>query len=349
MGTHSPPTSSQDQRHDDERHPTDGDGTRMTHEPTHPPGPETGIPAPDDELVSAVLDGEASPDEVARVEGDPVLAERLRELRAVATAVAAPVAPHPALDDLLGRALASADEPPAETPSTPVAPDPTATHTSGVADLGAARRRRERTRRLLAVAAVVAVLALAVPLLGSLDEGDTDSAETASVSAGDAADPDTVGEADESLSTADGAGSGLDDATAEAAVPTTTAAGPASSVPPDASASARTAGLGALGEFAATAPLVDVVRDLAARPSTDLDADQTADAPADGAFSPSTCPTLLAGLDPPAIVATSGTATVEGRPVVVVVTVADASGLGAQVLVVTADCTAVLDQQPLDG
>ena len=48
---------------------------------------------PDDELVSAVLDGEATPEERARVEADPVLSARLAEFTAVRDAVAEPVAP----------------------------------------------------------------------------------------------------------------------------------------------------------------------------------------------------------------------------------------------------------------
>ena len=43
----------------------------------------------DDELVSAVLDGEASDTEVARVDADPVLAARLIELRSARDSIAA--------------------------------------------------------------------------------------------------------------------------------------------------------------------------------------------------------------------------------------------------------------------
>ncbi|HSL56296.1 MAG TPA: zf-HC2 domain-containing protein, partial [Acidimicrobiales bacterium] len=60
---------------------------------------------PDDELVSAYLDGEASDDERARVEGDPVLVARVAELRAAAAAVAAPVDP---LDEVTRRRLIDA-------------------------------------------------------------------------------------------------------------------------------------------------------------------------------------------------------------------------------------------------
>ena len=53
---------------------------------------------PDDDLVSAVLDGEATEDERARVAADPVLAARLAEFAAAADQVAALVAPRAAAD-----------------------------------------------------------------------------------------------------------------------------------------------------------------------------------------------------------------------------------------------------------
>ena len=53
---------------------------------------------PDDDLVSAVLDGEATEDERARVAADPVLAARLAEFAAAADEVAALVAPRAAAD-----------------------------------------------------------------------------------------------------------------------------------------------------------------------------------------------------------------------------------------------------------
>ena len=50
-------------------------------------------PIPDDEVVNAVLDGEATAADAARVAADPALAARLEELRAVRRAVGAPVRP----------------------------------------------------------------------------------------------------------------------------------------------------------------------------------------------------------------------------------------------------------------
>ena len=49
-----------------------------------------------DELLSAYLDGEATADEVARVEADATLRGRLAELRAAADVIGTPVAPRPA-------------------------------------------------------------------------------------------------------------------------------------------------------------------------------------------------------------------------------------------------------------
>jgi hypothetical protein len=58
--------------------------------------------SPDDELVTAVLDGEATADERARVADDPALARRLEELSRVRDAVAEPVG---SLDELTARRM----------------------------------------------------------------------------------------------------------------------------------------------------------------------------------------------------------------------------------------------------
>ena len=64
-----------------------------------------------DELVSAYLDGEATPAEIAEVEGDAALLARIEELRAVRDAVGAPVPTLPAeqRDQLISAALGVAD------------------------------------------------------------------------------------------------------------------------------------------------------------------------------------------------------------------------------------------------
>jgi hypothetical protein len=127
----------------------------------------------DDELVSAYLDGEATPEERARVENDPRLQQRLREFRQVSAAVGTPhfFPDAPDRDALLARAVASS------TIATP--PDTGDGGGSGVApvvDL-AARRRRQAAIFLSAAAAVI-VAVLAVPAL--LRSSSTDDVMTAS-------------------------------------------------------------------------------------------------------------------------------------------------------------------------
>jgi hypothetical protein len=67
----------------------------------------------DDEMLSAYLDGEATPEEAARVASEPRLQARLRELEAAAALVGIPVEPAPAtaLEAAIGAALAAADAP----------------------------------------------------------------------------------------------------------------------------------------------------------------------------------------------------------------------------------------------
>lgn len=135
-------------------------------------------PTPDDLLVSAVLDGIASPDEVQRVASDPRLAARLAEFRAVMAAVGGPV---PLVDTAvreahLARALAEGVATTAAPPPPPPPPP--------LVDLAAARSRRDRPRSttIVSVAAaiilVVAAGAFLVRLGGSVESGD-DSASSA--------------------------------------------------------------------------------------------------------------------------------------------------------------------------
>jgi hypothetical protein len=123
-----------------------------------------------DELASAYLDGDATAEEVARVEADSGLMARVAELRAVTRSVAEPVTPPPAKvrDAAIARAVAAAT----------------------TVDLAAERRRRTRTRLWVASAAAVILAGLiAVPLLVRTlgDNGETDTA-------GRAADEDTQAE-----------------------------------------------------------------------------------------------------------------------------------------------------------
>ena len=116
-----------------------------------------------DELVSAYLDGEATPAEVAEVERDGALLARVEQLRAVRDAIAAPVPPMSAerRDQMIGAALE-------------------------VADAEAAERREARIiplhrprQTLLAVAAAAVVLAAVVGAGLITSRGGDDSAETA--------------------------------------------------------------------------------------------------------------------------------------------------------------------------
>ncbi len=167
----------------------------------------------DDELVSAVLDGEATPDERARVAADPVLSARLAEFATVAEAVGAPVAPAPAeaRDTVIAAAVAEARR-----------PDPV------VVPL---RPRRPTGSFLAAAAAVLAVLLVAGLFAGRLGGGDDQGAESA-----DSADSGSDG-TEES-----GGAEAADDATAEAETADTAA---------DAFSDAATVELGAVEDEAA--------------------------------------------------------------------------------------------------
>ena len=127
-----------------------------------------------DEVVSAYLDGEATPAEIAEVEADDALLARLEELRAVRDAVAEPVVPLSAeqRDDLIGAALGGADAEAAARVEAKVVP------------------LRRPQRMLLAAAAAVIVLAAAVGtglIAGrSGDDAESVAATAAPASAGSA-------------------------------------------------------------------------------------------------------------------------------------------------------------------
>lgn len=125
-------------------------------------------PRPDDELVSAVLDGEATAVERARVEADPAARTRLAELAAVRDRVAAPVAVPPAArEQAVAAALAAFDTP---APTGGADPGPSGGAPAGPAfrspdpglrdELAARRARRSGSggRYLAAAAAIVVVL-----------------------------------------------------------------------------------------------------------------------------------------------------------------------------------------------
>lgn len=133
-----------------------------------PPDPNHDADAGDDEVVSAVLDGEATDAEVRRVMADPRLQARLAHFEHVASAVSAPVEPTGgARDAAVAAALAIEPEP-------------------RTSDLVARRERRRALAPWLAAAAALLVLiplGLAVFRSGGTDEG-TDTAARAPESAG---------------------------------------------------------------------------------------------------------------------------------------------------------------------
>jgi hypothetical protein len=117
---------------------------------------------PDDDLVSAVLDGEATADERAQVEADPVLTARLAEFAAVRDQVAAPVPEQDHLDR--ERAIDAAKV--------------AIRHQAPVVAL----RSRSELPRFLAVAAAVLLVFVSIGFLASradLDDEDSASSDDA--------------------------------------------------------------------------------------------------------------------------------------------------------------------------
>lgn len=181
-----------------------------------------------DEIASAVLDGEATPDEVALVARDEALASRVADLQGAAEAVATPVEPLPTatVDALIATALAAQAAPGASGAATGSTPS-----TGVVTDLDA-RRSERHTGRWLAVAAAVLV-ALALPLALALrpePTGDTYASVGSAVSGDDLGDDPAAprSDSDEALAAEAGAGAdrsvSVDAAASEAtgAAPTTT-------------------------------------------------------------------------------------------------------------------------------
>lgn len=148
---------------------------------------------PDDEIVSAVLDGEATADERARVDADPAARRRLAELADVRRHLAAPVAvPDDAREQALAAALAAYDEQRTATATGPDAPGApsTASVTTSVAgpepvppttdELAGRRARRGGPggRALAAAAAIVVVLIGIGALVRSTGQEQTEVAAT---------------------------------------------------------------------------------------------------------------------------------------------------------------------------
>lgn len=188
---------------------------------------------PLDELASAQLDGDTSPQEAAQVAADPDLAERLARFDQIREQLRGS---DPAVDELhreraIAAALDAFDEAGAAAASAhvPVAAVPLASRSRTM--------RTMRTMRWVGVAAAIALLALAVPFLDRLDSGSNDQAAT-----------------------------GLDASSGNASEEAATLRGADDGASADASAAAPGGELVDLGSFSGTADLADSVRaQLAAR------------------------------------------------------------------------------------
>ena len=147
---------------------------------------------PDDDLVAAVLDGEATPEERARVEADPVLAARLAEFEAVRDLVATPVQPASSADR--EKAVAAAKV--------------AIRHQADVVPFAAVRR--QETTRFLTAAAIVLVVLFGVGFLATQMGDDAGSEDSAASGSGD----DDAGGA-ESAELSDQAGDAADQGAAD--------------------------------------------------------------------------------------------------------------------------------------
>lgn len=139
----------------------------------------TDISPSDDELVSSYLDNEVTPGEVARVEGDPRLMARVREMRAAIAFVATPPPlPEAALDRIRATAVAAVGS-------------ETSASTAPVVDMATARvKRLERRNRILAVAAAVLLFGGLIGGIGFLGTGEGDDSADAGFSDGGSDDSD---------------------------------------------------------------------------------------------------------------------------------------------------------------
>ena len=139
----------------------------------------TDISPSDDELVSSYLDNEVTPGEVARVEDDPRLLARVKEMRAAIAFVATPPPlPEAALDRIRATAVAAIGS-------------ETSVSTAPVVDMATARiKRLERRNRILAVAAAVLVFGGLIGGIGFLGTGEGDDSADAGLSDGGSDDSD---------------------------------------------------------------------------------------------------------------------------------------------------------------
>lgn len=126
-------------------------------------------PSPDDEVVSAYLDGEATDAEIARVEASPELLARVEEFRALDARIAA--TPATATDERRDAMIAAALAASSTSPK--------------VSSIETARSKRQPfyTRPLVAVAAVLLLALVATPIL--LRSGDSDVGDAATSASDD--------------------------------------------------------------------------------------------------------------------------------------------------------------------
>jgi hypothetical protein len=122
---------------------------------------------PRDELASALLDGESSAEEAARVAADPELAARVAAFEEVRSMLRAEVPSDPARRDAaVAAALAAFDE----------EADAAGLGRGAVTPISAARRGRLRWAQAVGVAAAAVLVAAVVPMLLDGDGGGEDTA-----------------------------------------------------------------------------------------------------------------------------------------------------------------------------
>lgn len=162
-----------------------------------------------DEILSAIIDGEADAATIAAVNDNPSARARLEQMRVAVSGVAAPVAG--ATPERRSASIAAALA--AATP----APE--------VSSLAAARHTREtqtsrsrNTPRWLAVAAAAVFLIVAIPLLSRFGGSDADTADTATAATDSASlgVDDAIAQAASSGDSADSSDDAIDDSFGEA-------------------------------------------------------------------------------------------------------------------------------------
>lgn len=272
---------------------------------------------PLDDLASAHLDGQTTPTEAAQVAGDAALAARVAELATVRVALQSdgPPVDEARREASIAAALAAFEEDRADA----AGPAAGATGVTPIAVAAARRRASRRTVQVIGAVAVAVLLAIAVPLLGGLGADPDAPSEEVATSA--------LEESAQDLDERDGAG----DAAAGAL--------DAPMADPLAAATARV-DLGTFEDLDAleAALLTYVGAPLAA--TTDDQATPTTAARSAESGVPSTCSdTPGSGTR-----VLTGTATLQGRPVLVFV---DEGTDGHRTLTVVdaADCSTISTRQ----